>query len=38
MYSFNEKKKIKIGIWPQENLLMVHFREFFKQGRLDMPT
>ena len=38
MYSFNEKKKIKIGIWPEANILMVNFREFYKKGQLDLPT
>ena len=29
LYDLGSNKKVKVGVWPQRNLLMVHVREYY---------
>lgn len=30
LYDLSSNKKVKIGVWPQRNILMVHIREYYQ--------
>ena len=39
IYDLSSNKKVKIGVWPQRNILMVHIREYYKDGQgYDKPS
>ena len=37
-YSLSSNKKVKIGLWSEKNLILVHLREYFRDGGRDVPT
>ena len=37
-YDLSNKKKVKIGIWPEKNLPLVHIREYFSKGNEEFPS
>ena len=32
IYDLSMKKKVKVGVWPQRNLLLVHIREYYQNN------
>ena len=37
LYSISRNKKVKIGVWPEKNIVLVHIREYYKQDSQDLP-
>jgi len=37
-YSLSATKKVKVGIWKEKNLMLVHIREYTTGGDRECPT
>ena len=38
VYDLSNSKKVKIGIWAEKNLPLVHIREYYSKGNEEIPT
>lgn len=37
-YEIAGRKKVKIGLWAEKNIVLVHLREYSQQGNREIPT